>query len=328
MFGKKTLRAAALAASAALALTGCGLQPNTSATGDVGGGSIQRVAGADGKTVTITSKNFTEQLILGKIMILTSQAAGYDVKDLTNVPGSQPERNLMVSGGATATMEYTGTAWLTYMGHETGIPDPQKQWQAVHDEDLKNGLTWGKPAKMNNTYAMAVRQDFAQKYGLKNLSDLAKVPVSERKLCVEAEFNSRSDGLNPMLKKYGMPRGSQNGVPDGNVSILDTGSVYQATADGSPCNVGEVFTTDGRIKALNLTVLQDDRHFFPAYNGSPVVNTEFLNQNPELMDRFEQVVAKLDNDTLRDLNLKVDVEGQDPEQVAKAWMAQEGFIAG
>ena len=88
--------------------------------------------------------------------MLIAKASGFDVTDMTNVPGSQPSRNLMVSGQADLAFEYTGTAWLAYLGHEGGIPDKQKQWQAVHDADLANGLTWGQPAPLNNTYAFAV----------------------------------------------------------------------------------------------------------------------------------------------------------------------------
>lgn len=327
MLRKNILRAGALGGAAVLLLSGCGLQANTTDVPEIGPGSLQKVPGAEGQKVTVASKNFTEQLVLGKILVLASEAAGYEVEDLTNVPGSQPVRNLMTSGDATATMEYTGTAWLTFLGNAHGIPDQQKQWQAVHDADLKNGLTWGRPSRLNNTYALAVRKDFAQKNGISTVSDLARLPVDQRTVCVESEFNSRSDGLNPLLKTYGLPRGSAQGVPDGNVSVMDTGTVYSATAEGKPCNVGEVFTTDGRIKALDLQLLQDDRHFFPAYNGSPVVNSEFLKKNPELMDRYEQVAQKLDDETMRELNLKVDVQGQDPGQVAYDWMVEQGFIS-
>ena len=144
-------------------------------------------------------------------------------------------------------------------------------------------------------------------------------------MCVESEFNSRVDGLNPMLKLYGIPRDTPDGVPEGNISLMDTGTVYQATADGS-CNFGEVFTTDGRIQSLNLVILEDDQHFFPAYNAAPVFNTEFLNKHPELAERFAQVTPLLDDDTMRSLNLKVDVEGADPGQVAYDWMVEKGFI--
>lgn len=315
----------ALASITALGLAGCGLKPSTSEVPAAEAGSIQPIDGAQNQEITIGAKNFTEQLILGKIAVLTAEAAGFDVTDMTNIPGSQPARKVMLTGEVDMEWEYTGTAWMTYMGNSSSIADQTKMWKAVSEADRENGLTWGKPSDLNNTYSFAVRSDYAQEHGITKLSDIAKVPAKDRTLCVESEFNSRADGLNGMLETYGLERGAADGIPDGNIAIMDTGTVYTATADGS-CNFGEVFTTDGRIKALDLTVLEDDHKYFPAYNAAAVFNTETLKQYPELETVYEQVGAKLNNDALMDLNYKVDVEGQEPSQVAYDWMIQEGFI--
>ncbi|WP_368660358.1 glycine betaine ABC transporter substrate-binding protein [Kocuria sp.] len=314
----------ALLGAAMLGLSGCGLQSATGYTPDFGPGSIQEVDGADGTTVRVASKNFTEQLILGKILVLAVDAAGFDAQDMTNVPGSQPMRKMMVAHDADLTIEYTGTAWLSYMGQEEGIADSQEQWQVVADADKENGLIWGPPAPFNNTYAFAVREDYAQEHNLTKMSDLQNLPVEDRTFCVEAEFNSRADGMTPMLELYDLPRGS--GVPDSNIGIYDTGAIYAATAEGS-CNFGEVFTTDGRILALNLTVLEDDRGYFPAYNGAPVYNQALLDEYPDLEETLQPIMDKLDNETLQELNAQVDVEGRDPADVAFDWMVQEGFIS-
>lgn len=308
---------------AALLLAGCGLEPSTAYVPAAEPGSIQPVEGAEGTEVKVTSRNFTEQLVLGKIAVLAVQAAGFETEDLTNVPGSQPVRELMLSGDADLTYEYTGTAWLTYLGHEQGIPDRQEQWQTVHDEDLRNGLTWGDPASLNNTYAMAVRSEYAEANGLETVSDIAELPVAERTFCVESEFNSRSDGLTPLLAHYGLDRGSE--VPEENIGIYDTGAVYSATDNGE-CNFGEVFSTDGRIPALDLTVLEDDRQFFPAYNAAPVFSTELLQEFPELEQVLEPVSEALTDDVMQELNRQVDVEGRDPADVAYEWMVSEGFL--
>ncbi|KLU11529.1 glycine betaine ABC transporter substrate-binding protein [Kocuria sp. SM24M-10] len=315
--------AALLLSGAALLLAGCGLEPSTAYVPAAEPGSIQPVEGAEGTEVKVTSKNFTEQLILGKIAVLAVEAAGFETEDLTNVPGSQPVRELMLSGDADLTLEYTGTAWLTYLGHEQGIPDQQEQWQAVHDEDLGNGLTWGAPAALNNTYAMAVRTEYAEANGLETVSDIAELPVAERTFCVEAEFNSRSDGLTPLLAHYGLDRGSE--VPEDNIGIYDTGAIYSAT-DSGECNFGEVFSTDGRIPALDLTVLEDDRQFFPAYNAAPVFNTELLQEFPALEEVLEPISQALTDDVMQELNRQVDVEGRDPADVAYEWMLSKGFI--
>lgn len=326
------IRRRLLASAAMIALVGvlagCGLQPAASYVPQAGPGTIKPIAGlAPNAKLTVTSKNFTEQLILGKIAVLAAQVAGFKVTDLTNVPGSQPVRELMVSDQADFTWEYTGTAWITYMGHAQGIADKQKQWQAVHDADLANGLTWDPPAPLNNTYAFAVRSSSVKDLGgISKLSQIADLPVKQRTFCVESEFNSRPDGFNPMLKAYGLTRGSSTGVPDGNIGIYDTGAVYSATANGD-CNFGEVFTTDGRIKALDLVVLTDDRKFFPAYNAAPVFNTETLKEYPQLSGVFEQIAPLLTDDVMREMNLQVDVNGKEPADVAYDWMISKGLIS-
>jgi osmoprotectant transport system substrate-binding protein len=316
-----------LAALAAVSLAGCGLQPATSYVPKLSPGSIRPLDLPEDARLTITGKGFTEQLILGKIGVLTAKAAGFEVRDMTGLPGSAPVRSLMLSDQAQLHWDYTGAAWLTYLGQEKGIPDQTKQWQAVRDAELKNGITWLAPSPMNDTYAIAIRPEVAQKYGsnLTKLSQIADLPVEERTFCVESEFNSRTDGLNPMLDHYGIPRGTAEGVPNSNVDILDTGAVYTATAQGL-CNFGEVFGTDGRIQSLNLAVLEDDRHFFPAYNVAVAINSETLEQYPRLKDIFERVSAALSTETMQTLNRKVDVDGQEPADVAAEWMLDKGFI--
>ncbi|WP_105033031.1 glycine betaine ABC transporter substrate-binding protein [Arthrobacter ruber] len=326
--GCRPRRAAALvgAAVAGLLLAGCGLQPATSYVPDAGPGSIQPIDGVDGAPLTVTSKNFSEQLILGKISVLAAQAAGFEVTDLTNAPGSQPARDLVLSGEADLTWEYTGTAWLAFLGKEAGIPDQREQWTAVRDADVPNGLVWGEPAPLNNTYAMAVRTEAIPELGgITTMSGLAQLPPEQRTFCVEAEFNSRADGMTPMLEHYGLERGAPTGVPDGNIGIYDTGAIYGATDTGA-CNFGEVFATDGRIDALGLTLLEDDRGFFPAYNAAPVYFGETLEEFPELQEVMGSIAPVLTDEALRRMNLQVDVEGEEPADVAFDFMVDNGFI--
>lgn len=320
--GSGTRRCAGVLAAGLLTLTSaCGLESSSTYVPDSAPGSIEPIPDLpDDAELTVTTKNFTEQLILGKIGVLTAQAAGFNVTDQTNIPGPQALRQLMTDHTADMTYEYTGTAWLSYMGHDEGIPDQDKQWEAVRDADAKNGLTWLPPAPLNNVYALAMSSETSEKLGdVSGISDIADLPPEDLTFCIESDFNSRSDGFQPMLDHYGIE------VPDGNVKILDAGAVYEATSQGD-CNFGEVFTTDGRIKSLNLTVLDDDKDFFPAYNASPVINTEVLDQYPELADAYNQVSEKLTNDVLVELNRQVDVDGREPADVAFDWMVSEGFI--
>jgi len=130
-----------------------------------------------------------------------------------------------------------------------------------------------------------------------------------------------------MLAKYGVPLGKPNGVPRSNLHTLQTGAIYQATARGD-CTFGEVFTTDGRIVALHLTPLEDDRSFFPKYNGCLVVTKSVVDKYPQIAELFAGVSRKLTNDVLLKLNAKVDVDGGEPAQVAFDWLKSQGFIRG
>jgi osmoprotectant transport system substrate-binding protein len=318
-------RAAAAVAVAGLALTGCGL-------GTAGGpvpdaelaGPLAEAGDLDGAEISVGSKNFTESILLGKIALIVMKAAGAEVTDLTNIPGSAATRQAALEGQIDAQWEYTGTGWITYLGHTDPIKDETEQYEAVRDEDLENGLAWLPPAPMNNTYGFAVTKQTQEKYGLKTLSDIAKVPVGERTLCIESEFANRPDGLNGMLETYGLSRGA-DGVPEDNLQTYQTGAIYDATAKGR-CTFGEVFTTDGRILALDLVVLEDDKRYFPNYNVSLVLGEQVLDDHPDLADLFAPVSEKLTNEVLLELNARIDVDGEDPTDVARDWLAEEGLV--
>ncbi|RNI24230.1 glycine betaine ABC transporter substrate-binding protein [Flexivirga caeni] len=319
---------AAVAGAAAIALTTSGCLGLGTAGGYVPSGKLAgplaKTKSLDGASLSIGSKNFTENILLGKMAIILLRSAGASVKDLTNIPGSASAREAMLDGQIDGMWEYTGTGWITYLGHEKAIPDEHKQYVAVRDEDQrKNHLDWLPPAPMNNTYGFAVTQQVAEKYHISKLSQLAKVPKAQRTFCVESELINRPDGLKGMLQKYDVPLGS--GVPRSNLRIYQTGAIYDATAHGK-CNFGEVFTTDGRIVALHLKVLQDDRSFFPKYNVSFVVRDKVIKKYPQIADLVAPVTKKLTNDVLLHLNAQVDVDGKEPADVAYDWLRKEGFV--
>lgn len=289
-------------------------------------GSVAGVPSLRGASIAVGSKNFTENILLGKIGVILLKSAGAEVDDLTNIPGSAAARQAQLAGEIQVMWEYTGTAWLTYLGHDDAIADSAKQYAAVRDEDLaENGLVWLPPTPMNDTYDMAVTQETAKKYGLTKLSDMAKVPVAARTYCVEAEFTDRPDGLKGMLTTYGIPLESPRGVPRRNLRTLQTGAIYEATARGE-CTFGEVFTTDGRIPALKLVPLEDDKQFFPKYNASLVVRKELLARYPQVADLFASVSKLLTNEVIAKLNAEVDVDGREPGDVAYDWLTSEGLI--
>ena len=323
----RTVRAAVVLPSVAALLAGCGLQSASTFTPQAEPAAIQPLAGVDGAPITVGSKNFTEQLILGKIAVIALQVAGFEVSDRTNIPGAAPSRAGQLGGEIDLQWEYTGTGWLNYLAMPEGIPDQQEQYEAVRDADAANGITWLPPAEANNTYAFAVRSEAVPELGgVASLSDVAALPVEQRTFCVESEFATRSDGFEPMLEAYGIPLGDPQGVPRENVRVLDTGAVYTAT-DAGDCNLGEVFTTDGRIESLGLTVLEDDRGYFPAYNIAPVVLTATLEEHPEIADVFADITPLLTDEVMIGLNGRVDVGGEEPADVAYDWLRSEGLVS-
>jgi osmoprotectant transport system substrate-binding protein len=310
---------------AALALAGCGLVSSS--------GTFRKASLPDGATplagaeITVTSKNFTESIILGKIAATYLAAAGADVNDMTNAPGSASSRQAMLNGAADLTWEYTGTAWVTYLGETEVIADPQELWQRVHDVELaENDLVWLPPANFNDTYAFAASTPAAERLGVATMSDITRLPVPDRTFCINDEFFSRPDGFLPMLQTYDMPYNTPNGVPTGNVTQMDSGVVYTSTANSAPCNFGMVYTTDGRIKNLNLVVLEDDKKYFLPYSGTVVVRKEILDAHPEIAPLMEEVSGRLTDDVMQELNGQVDIDGEDPSDVAYEWLKNEGLI--
>ncbi|MGQ4415462.1 glycine betaine ABC transporter substrate-binding protein [Streptomyces sp. SAS_269] len=315
-------RVSLLLAALLVVPSGCGLTSGSPMVDDVRPGSIGAGEPLKGAHLTVTSKEFTEQLILGAIMGIAFQAAGAEVLDRTGIQGSIGSREAVKNGDADAQYEYTGTGWITYLGNSRPIPDPRKQWEAVRAADLKNGLTWLEPSKLDNTYALAMNQANFKKYGTRTLSEVAALSKRDPgavTLCVESEFANRADGLPGMEKAYGMS------VPTKNVTQMDTGIIYTQVAKGA-CTYGEVFTTDGRIKSMNLVVMADDKKFFPNYNATPVINSGVLKKWPAIAKVIEPVSAKLDNSVAQTLNARVDVNGEDPHQVALDWLKAEGFV--
>ncbi|MFC1429109.1 glycine betaine ABC transporter substrate-binding protein [Streptacidiphilus sp. N1-3] len=307
----------------AASLAGCGLHSGTVIPSDLGPGTLGKGLPLKGVTLTIASKNFTENVILAEMMGLVWTAAGATVVDRTNISGSIGARQAIVSGTADGMYEYTGTAWITYLGNTKPIADPQRQWQAVHDADLKNGLTWLPQSRLNDTYALGGNAANVAKYHLKTLSDVAALSKSNPSavtLCVDNEFGVRDDGLTGMEKAYGMS------IPKSNIRTMDAGIVYTTLSAGKSCLLGDVYSTDGRIPALKLQVLDDDKHFFPNYDAAPELYSKAVREHPAITGLLDPVSAKLDNTVAQQLNSKVDVDGQDPRAVARQWLIDKGFV--
>jgi osmoprotectant transport system substrate-binding protein len=293
--------------------------------GGAGGGGASGGIDLSGAEFTVGSKEFTEQLILGQITLQVLENAGATVNDQIGLAGTVAARKALESGEIDMYWEYTGTGWITHLGHTKPIPNRQKQFEAVAKEDLKeNDIKWlSPPAPANNTYTMAVRSEAYDKLGVKKLSDfkqLVEQNPEEATVCVGTEFSTRDDGLPGMEKAYDFE------FPKENIVKIDEGLIYQQTDKGKQCNFGEVFQTDGRIEALDLELIKDDKSFFPIYNPALNVRKEVIEKNPQIAKLFAPISKKLTTEELQKLNAKVDVQGQLEDQVAEEWLKENGFI--
>lgn len=307
------LSLAAVAALGALTLTAC--SGGSGSSGSAGGSD--ELAGLTGQ---IGSKDFSEQYILAHITTQLLNAHGADVEANTKLVGSANVRQALENDEFLGYWEYTGTSWITYNGNTAPVPGAEAQFEATKEADAVKGIAWLDPAPLNNTYAFAVRADKAEELGVSSLSDIAALPANEQTFCIESEFSTRDDGWPGLKAAYGLD------VPDSNVALLDTGVIYTATQKGDDCNFGEVFQTDGRIPALDLVVLADDEEFFPVYQGAFTLKQSTLDEYPAIADVIAEIAPLLTTEEMQKLNALVDVDGEDPEDVATDWLTEQGLI--
>lgn len=317
----KRLKAVLATTLVGVSLTACGLETNAALPFEIGPAAIQPDSSLEGVDITVGSKDFTESILLGYLSEIGLAAAGANITDLTNIQGSNSSRQALIAGQTDVTWEYTGTGWISYQGNETPIPDEQEQYDAVKKADEEqNGITWLDYSPVNNTYAFATTEAYAEEHNLTTTSEMTEFlneNPEEAVFCLETEFVSRQDGFPGVQKTYGFPPGE--------VKQFGTGAIYAAIASGT-CQFGEIFTTDGRIAGLNLRVLEDDKKFFPQYNASATLRAEFLDEHPAIRGVLEPIGAALDNEQMIELCKQVDVDGRDPGDVALDWMVSKGFV--
>jgi osmoprotectant transport system substrate-binding protein len=278
--------------------------------------------GGSDTSVTVGSKDFTEQLVLGNMTYLLLDNAGYNVQDEIGLTGTNVVRDALEADDIDVYWEYLGTGWIEILGNEEGIPDKQELFEAMRDADAENDIAWLEPADFNNTYAIATNQENADEYGLESVSDIGRLLDEDPDavtFCSGGEFRTRPDGLPGVEETYGFE------IPSGNVSDVADALVYPEVADGG-CTFGSVFATSGEIAHLDLVVLEDDEASWPLYYGAPTVRQEVLDENPEIADLLESLAAALDQDIMTELNAEVDVEERDPEEVAETWLEENGFL--
>ena len=277
--------------------------------------------------INIGTKNFTEQFIVGNLMAILLEDRGFDVELKTGM-ASTVMREAMENGSIDLCMDYTGTQWLSYTGHEFKGESPEEMYRKTSESDGAQGLIWLDPIWCNNTYAIAVTSEFSNQNNIKTLSDFAgyvKEKEGEVPIVSTFEFYARPDGILGLQLHYDFAF-----KPDVITSVLP-GLTFQFLAEGRS-TATTVFGTDSAVVKYNWVVLQDDKNFWPPYDLGPYLRKEVLDANPGLEDVLKELVDAFPSDAvgarkeMTALNAKVDIDMMDPEDAARDWLKEKGLI--
>lgn len=268
--------------------------------------------------VTVGSKNFTEQLILGEMYAQILEAQGIEVERALNLGGTAVAHEALVNGEIDLYPEYTGTGLLTILEMET-ISDPDEVYQIVSEAYQEQfDLVWLEQAPMNNSQAIAVTREFSEENNLTTISQLVEM-ADQITLAAVPDFPERPDGLVGLQEVYG-------DFEFEDIIILDPGLKYQAFLNGEADAV-LAFGTDGQIAGNDLVVLEDDKGLWPPYHVAPVVRQETLDSCSAVETLLNEIQPLLTSEVMADLNWEVDgPDAREPEDVARDFLVENGLI--
>lgn len=270
-----------------------------------------------GGAVRVGSKDFTEQFILGEMYALMLEKAGVNVERKLNLGGTPVAQTALENGDIDLYPEYTGTGLLTVL-KLPAISDPEEVYSKVSTayKDQFN-LVWLEPAPMNNTQALAMTQEGAQRFGIQTISDMAAA-ADQLVMIGPPEFEEREDGLPGIQAAYGNFELKE-------YKAVDPGLRYKGLVDGE-ADVAVAFGTDGEISAFDLVLLDDDKKLFPPYQVAPVVRQEALDANPAIAEALNALAPLLTTETMQRLNYEVSGNQREPSEVAKEFLTQAGVL--
>jgi osmoprotectant transport system substrate-binding protein len=267
--------------------------------------------------IVVGSKNFSEQALLGEIVAQHLEARTHRaVTRRFYLAGSYICQQALLAGRIDLYVEYTGTA-LTAILHDPLESDAAAVWQRVRSEyERRFGLEVLPSLGFNNTFAIVVRGEDARRLHLKTLSDLAPF-AREWRAGFGYEFMERPDGFAGLARTYGLafretPR------------ILDLGLLYRALLD-KQVDIVAGNSTDGLLAARDLTMLEDDKHYFPPYEAVPVARGDALARFPEMRGALLELAGKIDDEEMSRMNYEVDGEHRDIADVAREFLRGKGL---
>jgi osmoprotectant transport system substrate-binding protein len=320
--------AVVLAIALAAVLAGCGGDGGSSSgdataspSGTAAAGSIKRNEANAKVSLTIGSKNFTEQKVLGEIYAQGLAAAGYDTKTDLNLGDEQIALKALESGEIDAYPEYTGTALLSFFDKRADeLPDdPQAAYEEARKAFAAKGLMAYPPTPFTSSNEVAVLRATADDLGLQKISDL-KGKEGDLTLYGSPECRQRLDCLLGLKQIYGLRFGKF--VP------VSTDQRHEVLTSGR-ADVSIVFTTDPQIQREGEVLLEDDKGMFPPYNSTFVTRDEVAKEaGPDLEKTITLLQKELTDENMQELNARVDLDKQEPAEVAKAYLVETGLVAG
>lgn len=287
-------------------------------------------------TIKVGSRTSTEQLLMGELVAQLAESGGYSADRIFSLGGTLVTHEAITSGDLHTYVEYTGSGLVVVLGMD--IPDDGDEGEsgaegtpvanrsrAQHVYDIVSeryreelNIEWLEPFGFNNAYAMAMRREHAEELGLTKVSELAPI-AHELTLGSDAETMVREDGVVGLEEAYDFEFGSK-------VS-LDSGLTYMAAHEGE-VDVITAFSTDGRIQAMDLVLLEDDLEFFPPYWAAPIVRQDTLEENPDLREVLNQMAGKIDDARMVEMNYLADSEGMEHAEIVRNLLIEEGIVEG
>jgi osmoprotectant transport system substrate-binding protein len=266
--------------------------------------------GAGDRPLRVGSKNFTEQVILGEIAAQALERAGVKVVRKLDLGGTFVCHQALTAGELDLYPEYTGTAFTAILAQKP-IGDPRRVLEFVKREYARRWrLTWEPPLGFENTFALVMRSAQARELKISRISDLARYGDRLRP-GFGYEFLERADGFPGLAAAYGLRFASRP-------VEMDLGLLYPALAQGK-VDVVAGNSTDGLIVAMGLTVLEDDRHYFPPYEAAFVVGPA-ATRDAAARRALENLGGRITADAMRRMNAAVDRDKRRPEDVAREFL--------
>jgi osmoprotectant transport system substrate-binding protein len=323
---KRLLFALLLLACSAVLFAACGdddddEQPAATQQPAQSEGQIQRDEANAQVQLTIGSKNFTEQKVLGEIYAQGLEAAGYTVSKDLNLGDEQTALAAVKGGEIDAYPEYTGTALLSFFGKQADeLPDdPQAAYEEARAGFEADGLIAFPPTPFTSSNEVAVTQETADELALETISDL-EGKSQDLTLFGSPECRQRLDCLLGLQEVYGLE--FQKFTP------VDIAQRHEVLSSGR-ADVSIVFTTDPQITREDEVLLEDDKGMFPPYNSTLVMRQEVADEaGPDLEQTITLLQEQLTDENMQELNARVDLDKKDPATVAQEYLTETGLIAG